>query len=171
MGRKKLNLATAVLVAALVFFCTCCAGTTAASKEESGEKTAAGVESTGQEESGEKTAAGVGSTGQEEPGEKTAAGVGSKGQEGKGDMKEIIWKVMEAQNYSEIQAENLLITVTDTLPGIVISGAEPIEDENGKGIGITEENGKKYNVYIDKTGNVFAIKDMETGKYVFSVYE
>ena len=86
-------------------------------------------------------------------------------------MKETIRRAMEEQGYSEAQTENVLITITDTLPGIVINRAEPIVDEVGKGVMITEEKGEMYNVYINKRGNVFGIKELKTGEYIFSTYE
>ena len=84
---------------------------------------------------------------------------------------ETIRKVMEEQGYSETQTENILITVTDTLPEIVITRIEPIEDEIGKGVMITGKKKERYNVYINKKGNVLGIKELKTDEYIFSTYE
>lgn len=85
--------------------------------------------------------------------------------------KEVIRKAMETRGYSESQIENTVITVTDALHGIMISQVEPIEEAVGKGIRITGKNGAEYDVYIDKSGNVFGIKDLKTGDYIYAAYE
>lgn len=141
MRRKRSNLRFAVLAVLLVFSCTCCARKSSSSPEA------------------------------ENPSEQAVIEVESAGQAEADDMKEVIRKTMEEQGYSEMSIENTAITVTDAVPGITFSQVEPINDEVGKGIKITGENGVEYNVYIDKTGNVFGIKDLKTGEYVFAVYE
>lgn len=158
MRHKGPNLMTAALAVSLIFFCTCCAGASVSSPkvEEPDEETVAEVEDI--EQMGEFD-------GQEATKDERV------GQAEVDNMKETIRRAMEEQGYSEAQTENVLITITDTLPGIVINRAEPIVDEVGKGVMITEEKGEMYNVYINKRGNVFGIKELKTGEYIFSTYE
>lgn len=139
--RKRLYLRAAALAVLLVFSCTCCSGRSSPSSVA------------------------------ENTGEPAVNKIERAGQTEADDTKEVIRKLMEEQGYGEPSIENTAAIVTDAIPGVVFSHVEQINDEAGKGIRITGENGAEYNVYIDKTGNVFGIKDLKTGEYIFAVYE
>ena len=53
----------------------------------------------------------------------------------------------------------------------MIQGAGLAEDETGKNIWITGEEGLKYSIYIDRNGTVFGIKETDTENYIYAVYE
>ena len=152
-NRKK---SAAAIIALILVLCTGCSGTRMAAAEPQAPVRAV-AENPGTTQAPARSMPGL--------------SPGSQGQTMDGFSQEMIQELMKEQGYGEEQAEDVVALLEDMLPGFVIQGAGLAEDETGKNIWITGEEGLKYSIYIDRNGTVFGIKETDTENYIYAVYE